>query len=151
MICLSYIDAQCQFTSELKEIYHQSVTNSIIRVFHFPQDVGLRKQTWFAFSGILYLVCSCSVAHCFLFFVITWNVSLEAPLSMEFYRQEYWSGLPFPTPGDLSEPRTELMSLVSLALAGRCFTIVLPGKLILLIYLLRHKSQFFVSTQVLST
>ena len=31
-------------------------------------------------------------------------VALQAPLSMEFLRQEYWSGLPFPSPGDLLEP-----------------------------------------------
>ena len=41
---------------------------------------------------------------------------------MEFSRQEYWSGLPFPTPGDLPDPGTELASLVSPALAGRFFT-----------------------------
>ena len=33
-----------------------------------------------------------------------WMVALQAPLSMEFLRQEYWSGLPFPSPGDLPEP-----------------------------------------------
>ena len=39
------------------------------------------------------------------------TVALEAPLSMEFSRQEYWSGLPFPSPGDLPDPRTEPGSL----------------------------------------
>ena len=37
---------------------------------------------------------------------------------MQFSRQEYWSGLPVPTPGDLSDPVIELLSLASLALAG---------------------------------
>ena len=32
------------------------------------------------------------------------DVAHQAPLSMRFYRQEYWSGLPFPPPGDLSDP-----------------------------------------------
>ena len=36
--------------------------------------------------------------------------SIGAPLSMEFSRQEYWSGLPFPSPGDLPNPETELRS-----------------------------------------
>ena len=36
-----------------------------------------------------------------LLFVILWTVVRQAPLSMEISRQEYWSGLPFPTPGDL--------------------------------------------------
>ena len=41
---------------------------------------------------------------------------------MEFFRQEYWSGLPFPPPGDLPDPGMEPMSLVSPALAGGIFT-----------------------------
>ena len=51
-------------------------------------------------------------------FVIPWNVALQAPLSMGFSRQEYWSGLPFPPPGDLPDPGMEPKSLVSSALAG---------------------------------
>ena len=47
----------------------------------------------------------------------------QAPLSMGFSRQEYWSGLPFPLPGDLSDPGIEPKSLMSLALAGGFFTI----------------------------
>ena len=47
---------------------------------------------------------------------------------MEFYRQEYWSGLPFPPPGDLSDPRIEPTSFVYPALAGGFFTTVPPGK-----------------------
>ena len=46
------------------------------------------------------------------------------PLSMEFSKQEYWSGLPFPSPGDLPGSRIEP---VSLALAGSFFTIEPPG------------------------
>ena len=37
-------------------------------------------------------------------FATLWTVACQAPLSMGFSRQEYWSGLPFPTPGDFSEP-----------------------------------------------
>ena len=39
-----------------------------------------------------------------------WTVALQAPLSVEFSRQEYWSGLLFPTPGDLPDPRIEPVS-----------------------------------------
>ena len=39
-----------------------------------------------------------------LVFVTTWTVARQAPLSMELSRQEYWSGMPFPTPGDLPNP-----------------------------------------------
>ena len=51
------------------------------------------------------------------------DCSLQEPLSMEFSRQEYWSGMPFPSPGDLSYPGIEPVSLVPPALVGRFFTI----------------------------
>ena len=47
---------------------------------------------------------------------------------MEFARQEYWSGLPIPSPGDLPDPGIKPMSLMSPALAGRFFTPEPPGK-----------------------
>ena len=56
---------------------------------------------------------SCTVAH-------------QAPLSVRFPRQEYWSGLPFPPPGDLPNPGIEPALL---ALAGRFFITEPPGKL----------------------
>ena len=54
-----------------------------------------------------------------------WTVAYQAPLSMGFPRQEYWSGLPFPPPGYLPDPGIEPMSP---AMAGRFFTIELPRK-----------------------
>ena len=54
-------------------------------------------------------------------FVTLWPVAHLAPLSMGFSRQEYWSGLPFPPPGDLSHPGIEPASLVSPALTGGFF------------------------------
>ena len=50
------------------------------------------------------------------------TVALQALLSMEFFRQEYWSGLPFLFPGNLPNPGIKLASLASPALAGRFFT-----------------------------
>ena len=41
---------------------------------------------------------------------ILWTAAYQAPLSMEFFGQEYWSGLPSPSPGDLPDPGTELRS-----------------------------------------
>ena len=52
-------------------------------------------------------------------FVTPQTVAGQAPLSVGFSRQVYWSGLPFPPPGDLPNPGIELTSP---ALAGRCFT-----------------------------
>ena len=47
-----------------------------------------------------------SLSHVQLF-VIPWTIACKAPLSMGFIRQEYWSGLPFPSPGDLPNPGIE--------------------------------------------
>ena len=47
-----------------------------------------------------------------------WTAAHQASLSMGFSRQEYWSGFPCPSPGDLPNPGIEPMSLMSLALAG---------------------------------
>ena len=52
----------------------------------------------------------------------------RAPLSMGFPRHEYWSGLPFPSPGGSSQPRDGIMSPVVPPLAGRFFTTEPPGK-----------------------
>ena len=57
-------------------------------------------------------------------FAIPWTTARQAPLSMEFSRQEYWSGLPFPPPGALPDPGVEPKSLVSPALADGFFTSV---------------------------
>ena len=53
----------------------------------------------------------------------------QAPLSMGFPRQEYWSGLPFPSPGDLPDLGIEPVSPASLRIAGGFFTADPPGKL----------------------
>ena len=55
-------------------------------------------------------------------YVTLWTVAHQAPLSMEVSRQEYWSGLPFPSPGDLPDPGIKPASLMSPALAGIFFT-----------------------------
>ena len=59
-----------------------------------------------------------------LFTSLTYSVKCQAPLSMEFSRQEYWSGLPFPTPGDLLDPGITPASLASPASAGGFFTTI---------------------------
>ena len=54
--------------------------------------------------------------------VSLWTAAHQAPLSMGFTRQEYWSGLPFPSPGDLPHQGIKPTSLMSPALAGKFFT-----------------------------
>ena len=58
-------------------------------------------------------------------FVTLWTVACQAPVPMEFSRQEYRSGLPFPSPGDLSESVIQPMFLAS-SLAGGFVTTVPP-------------------------
>ena len=59
---------------------------------------------------------------CVLLFATLWTVARQAPLSMGFSRQEQWSELPCPPPGDLPDPGVEPAPLISLALAGGFFT-----------------------------
>ena len=61
-------------------------------------------------------------------FATLWNTALQVPLSMGFFRQEYWSGLPFTPPGDLPNPGIDPMSPAAPALAGRFSTTELPVK-----------------------
>ena len=70
-------------------------------------------------------VCVCSVTS-----VMSdlWTVAHQAPLSMGFSRQECWSGLPCPPPGDLPEPGIELASLASPALQMDSLCKESPGK-----------------------
>ena len=71
----------------------------------------------------------CVLSHCHVrLFATLWTVAGQAPLSMGFPRQEYWTGLPFPPLGDLPNPGIEPASSASPALAGGFFTTEPPGK-----------------------
>ena len=67
-------------------------------------------------------------AQLFLTLGTPWTIALQAVLSTGFFRQDYWSGLPFPTPGFLSLPGIKPASPVSPVLVGGFFTTELPGK-----------------------
>ena len=75
-------------------------------------------------------VCACvlSCFSCIRFCATLRTIACQAPLSMGFSRQEYWSGLPCPPPGDLPDPRIEPVSLMSPALVSMFLPPVLPGK-----------------------
>ena len=67
----------------------------------------------------------CAVLSCFShvqLFATLWTIVHQAPLSMGFSRQEYWSGLPCPPPADLPNPGIEPATLMSRTLAGQFFT-----------------------------
>ena len=82
----------------------------------------LDQALWSQISDSLLCVCcmfSCSVVSDS---ATPWTIACQASLSVEFSRQEYWSRLPFPSPGDLPNPGMKPTSLVSPALTGRFFT-----------------------------
>ena len=79
-------------------------------------------------------------------FVIPWTRACQASLSMVFPSQEYWSGLPFPPPGDLPDPGIQLTSL---AMTGGFFTTEPPGS-IALIYICLSCSRYFCQWSVLN-
>ena len=83
------------------------------------QTLDKEKQT------LLILVCMCvQLLSCVRLFASLWTAARQAPLSMGFSRQEYWSGLLFPSPGDLANPGIEPASP---AWAGRFFTTAPPN------------------------
>ena len=67
-------------------------------------------------------VCMLSLFSRVQLFATPWSVALQTPLSIGFFRQEYWSRLSCPPPGDLPDPGIEPMSLMPPALAGGFFT-----------------------------
>ena len=73
-------------------------------------------------------MCVLNRFSCVQLFATLWTVACQDPLSMEFSRQEYWNGLPFPPPGDLSDPGIKPVSLVSPPLLGGIFTSESLGK-----------------------
>ena len=73
-------------------------------------------------------LCMCAQSFsCVRLFATPWTVACQLPLSTGCSRQEYWSGLPFPPPGDLPKTGIEFMCPASPALAGRFFTTEPPG------------------------
>ena len=77
-------------------------------------------------------MCACVLSHssCVRLFATPWTIAHQAPPSMGFFRQEYWSGLPCPPPGELPDPGIELPSLLSPAFAQvGSLRLMPPGKL----------------------
>ena len=89
-----------------------------------PKYPSTRQSIDLPGLSIQYNVCGCllSCFSCVQLFVTPWTVVHQAPLSMGFSRQEYWSGLPCPPPRDLSDPGIKPKSLLCPALAQGFFT-----------------------------
>ena len=117
----------------LKKIYWSMVDlQCYVNLFYTAR--WLSRDTYIYTYTYIYIcihthVCLCVCTQslsCIWLFASPWTVACQAPLSMEFSRKEYWSGLPFPPPGDLPDLGIEPSSP---ALAGRFFTTEPPGKL----------------------
>ena len=109
----------------------------ILEYFHCPNDPlclvssslppNLWQPLFFFFSLFPCVLCAQSLSHVLLF-ATPWTMTHQDHLSMEFSRQEYWGGLPFPTPDNLPNPGIEFTSFASPALAGGFFITAQPGQ-----------------------
>ena len=108
---------------QIEIIFMQKPTRALL-VARGKKASSEGKELLTSLSSLQSKVCACILSrfsHAWLFMTL-WTVAYRAPLSMRFSRQEYWSGLPCPPPGDLPYPRIEHLSLMSPALAGKFFT-----------------------------
>ena len=94
------------------------------------------------FPSAVCFMCVCSFAQSCLTLCDPRDCSRRAPLSMGFSRQEYWSGLPFPPPGDLSEPGIEPVSPMSTTQQADSLPLSHWGHGIHSVYMLIPNSQF---------
>ena len=92
------------------------MSSTLQRSLRFPVPKRLLKSVGGSAGHVL------SHFSCVQLCVTPWIVARQAPLSRGSSRQEYWSGLPCPPPGDLLHPRIKPASLISPALAGEFFT-----------------------------
>ena len=105
-----------------------SLLTAVGLVLHLDPHCYIWIVLYLFFNGSHVLLwCDLILSHVRLF-ATPWTVFHHAPRSMEFSRQEYWSGLPFPSPRDLSDPEIEPGSPASPALAGGFFTTKPPEK-----------------------
>ena len=107
----------------------ECIAISYSRQSSWPRDPICVSWIFCIVKQILYhcapWVCMCICVHTHTRTCLTvtpWTVARQAPLSMEFSRQGYWSGFLFASPGDLPDPGIKPMALASPALAGKFFT-----------------------------
>ena len=98
---------------------------AVVEVTSEEHSVSLLPNLRYKTASSMFVLCSSVMSYSF---ATPWTVACQAPLSMEFSRQEYRSGFPFSPLGDLPDPGIELVSFVSPALTGRFFTTAPPEK-----------------------
>ena len=85
-----------------------------------PTPGHIPEENWFKKINALQCSCVCMLSHVWLFATL-WTTACQASLSMGFSRQEYWNGLPFPSPGTLLDPGIKQGSPATPALADGFF------------------------------
>ena len=111
------------FVTFLSLIWPMGANSSFSHVIRFASVIQFSKHPpVYSSSG-----CACVLSRVPLF-AIPWTIPHQAPLSMGFSRQEFWSGLLFPSPGSFPDPGIKPMSPESPTLAGGFFTTEPPGK-----------------------
>ena len=106
-------------TGDLKKQYQTSFQFTFKP--HVDYSNSLRLWSRGKPTSFIHCMCACLVARLYPTFVTPWIVAHQSPLSMGFSRQEYWSGLPFPPPGDFSNPEIKLYVSCVSCIAGRFF------------------------------
>ena len=100
-------------------------TEMVSKDFRVDRTSPQRARKYWGYSKGTECMRALVAQSCLTVFVTPWTVACQVPLSVGFPRQEYWSGLPFPSPGDLPGPGIEP---VSPSPAGGFFTTETPGK-----------------------
>ena len=130
------------YTSQ-KETFHQKLNHAGIFVLDFLASRIVRIWISVKLPVCALLLWSPACLYVMSNPATPWTVSCQVPLSMEFSRQEYWCGLPFPSPGDLPNPGIEPVSPTSPALAEDFFlTTTPPQKPYWLIYSVFFSNSF---------
>ena len=116
-----WISSPCNLVTQVVSLdkHHTSIHSEGFYVSLFSDKTENVKDMYSSTQGHAQLF------SCVQLFETPWTTTCQAPLSMGFSRQEYWSGLPCPSPEDCTHPRIEFTSP---ALAGRFFTSELPGR-----------------------
>ena len=115
--------SSCKTSGQCPQV-HSWTSSDFLGSGHSPEPLSQCLRCRAGQTSANLCVCECSDVSDS---VAPWTVAHQAPLSLGFSRQDYWSGLPFPPPGGLPDPGIGPTSLVSPALASGFFTTLLPG------------------------
>ena len=109
-----------EIISILYHLFQKLAAEKTLPNSFYEVSITLKSKQTKTFQNSMH-VCMLSRFSCVHLSATPWTVAHQAPLSMGFSRQEYWSGLPCPSLGDLPNPEIESVSLKSPVLAGRLF------------------------------